>query len=60
MHVRDGISEDEFVAMRNRRDASLPMPKLLLPSVQVNMRGGRLPPPEDDGVSYLKVPVNAL
>ena len=60
VHVRDGISEDEFVAMRNRRDASLPMPKLLLPSVQVNMRGGRLPPPEDDGVSYLKVPVNAL
>ena len=60
VHVRDGISEDEFVAMRNLRDASLPMPKLLLPSVQVNMRGGRLPPPENDGVSYLKVPVNAL
>jgi glyoxylase-like metal-dependent hydrolase (beta-lactamase superfamily II) len=60
VHVRDGISEDEFVAMRNRRDASLSMPKLLLPSVQVNMRGGHLPPPEDDGVSYLKLPVNAL
>jgi len=60
VHVRDGIGEDEFVAMRNHRDASLPVPKLLLPSVQVNMRAGQLPPPEDDGVSYLKLPVNVL
>jgi glyoxylase-like metal-dependent hydrolase (beta-lactamase superfamily II) len=60
VHVRDGVGEDEFVAMRNHRDAALPMPKLLLPSVQVNMRAGQLPPPDDDGVSYLKLPVNVL
>ena len=58
VHVRDGISEDEFVAMRTQRDAALAMPRLILPSVQVNMNGGRLPAPEDNGVSYLKVPVN--
>ncbi|MDH6153453.1 MULTISPECIES: MBL fold metallo-hydrolase [Paraburkholderia] len=60
IHVHEGISEGEFVAMRNSRDATLAMPKLLLPSVQVNMRGGQLPSPEDNGVSYLKIPVNAL
>lgn len=60
IHVRDGISEDEFVEMRTRRDATLSMPKLILPSVQVNMNGGRLPAPEDNGVSYLKVPLNTL
>lgn len=60
IHVRDGISEDEFVAMRTARDATLGMPVLLLPSVQVNMRAGRMPEPEDNGISYLKIPLNAL
>ncbi|OYX71263.1 MAG: MBL fold metallo-hydrolase, partial [Brevundimonas sp. 32-68-21] len=60
IHIRDGVSEDEFVAMRTQRDATLPMPKLILPSVQVNMNGGRPPEPEDNGVRYLKVPLNAL
>lgn len=60
VHVRDGVSEDEFVTMRTQRDATLAMPQLILPSVQVNMNGGQLPPPEDNGVRYLKVPLNAL
>ena len=60
IHVRDGISEDEFVAMREARDATLDMPKLIIPSLQVNMRAGHLPPEEDDGKTYLKVPVNGL
>jgi glyoxylase-like metal-dependent hydrolase (beta-lactamase superfamily II) len=57
VHVRDGISEDQFVAQRTARDAKLAAPTLLLPSIQVNIRGGRLPPAEADGVRYLKVPV---
>ena len=60
MHLRDGISEQEFVRMREARDAKLDLPNLILPSVQVNIRGGALPPPEDNGVSYLKIPLNAL
>lgn len=60
IHVRDGISEQEFVAMRTKRDATLEMPVLILPSVQVNIRAGELPPPEANGISYLKIPVNAL
>lgn len=60
IHARDGISEDEFVAMREARDATLDMPRLMLPAVQVNMRAGHLPPPEDNGISYLKIPVNAV
>jgi hypothetical protein len=60
IHVRDGISEEEFVAMRTRRDATLAMPVLILPAVQVNIRAGALPPPEPNGVSYLKIPLNAL
>lgn len=60
VHVHEGVSEDDFVAMRIQRDATLSMPKLLLPSIQVNMRGGRMPEPEDDGVSYLKLPLNKL
>lgn len=60
IHVRDGISEDEFVAMRQARDATLAMPTLILPSVQVNMRAGELPPPEDNGTRYIKIPLNAL
>ena len=60
VHVKDGTSEDEFVAMRTSRDSQLAMPKLIMPSVQVNIRGGRLPEPEDNGVSYIKIPVNAV
>lgn len=60
IHVREGMSEDEFVAMRTARDKTLSMPTLILPSVQVNMRAGHMPPPEDDGKIYLKLPVNAL
>ena len=60
IHVRDGISEDEFVAMRQARDATLAMPTLILPSVQINMRAGELPPPEDNGKRYIKIPLNAL
>lgn len=60
VHAHDGISEDEFVAMREARDATLAMPRLILPSVQVNMRAGHMPPPGDNGVTYLKLPVNAV
>ncbi|MDF2864837.1 MAG: fold metallo-hydrolase [Achromobacter mucicolens] len=60
IHVRDGITEDEFVAMRTRRDATLSMPTLILPAIQVNIRAGHFPPAEDNGVRYLKIPVNAL
>jgi glyoxylase-like metal-dependent hydrolase (beta-lactamase superfamily II) len=60
IHAHDGITEDEFVAMREARDATLPMPRLILPSVQVNMRAGHLPPPDDNGITYLKIPVNAV
>ena len=60
IHVRDGISEDEFVTMRTARDATLDMPVLILPSVQVNMRAGQLPPAEDNGIRYLKIPLNAV
>ena len=60
VHVRDGIGEDEFVAMRTARDRTLDMPALILPAVQVNMRAGRFPPPEENGVSYLKIPLNQL
>jgi glyoxylase-like metal-dependent hydrolase (beta-lactamase superfamily II) len=57
VHVRQGVSEDEFVTMREKRDATLAAPKLLLPSIQVNIRAGHFPPAEANGVSYLKVPV---
>ena len=60
IHVRDGISEDAFVAMRQARDATLEVPTLILPSIQVNVRAGQMPPAESDGVSYLKIPINAL
>jgi glyoxylase-like metal-dependent hydrolase (beta-lactamase superfamily II) len=60
IHAHDGISEDEFVAMREARDATLDMPRLILPSVQVNMRAGHMPPPDDNGVTYIKIPVNAV
>jgi hypothetical protein len=58
--VHEGVSEEEFVSMREKRDATLDMPRLILPSVQINMRAGHLPPEEDNGVSYLKIPLNAL
>ena len=57
-HVRDGIGEEEFVAMRRARDSVLPPPALLLPAIQVNMRAGRLPPPDEDGVARLRVPLD--
>ena len=60
IHIHDGVSEDEFVEMRTERDATLEMPVLILPSVQVNIRAGEMPPKEDNGVSYLKIPINAL
>ena len=60
IHVHQGVSEQEFVTMRTERDAGLSMPRLILPSVQVNMRAGELPPEEDNGVSYLKIPLNAV
>ena len=58
VHVRNGISEEAFVAMRTKRDASMEMPTLILPSVQVNMRAGHLPEPEANGTRYLKIPLN--
>ena len=60
VHVHDGVSEDEFVQMRTARDKTLDMPTLMLPSVQVNARAGHFPPPEDNGVRYLKIPLNTL
>lgn len=60
IHIRDGITESEFVQMRTARDAMLEMPVLIMPSVQVNIRAGELPPPEANGVSYLKIPLNAV
>ena len=60
IHVRDGIDEATFVDMRTRRDAGLGMPTLLLPAIQVNVRAGDLPPAEDNGVTYLKIPLNQL
>jgi hypothetical protein len=60
IHVGHGVSEGDFVSMRTARDATLAMPRLLLPSVQVNMRAGQLPPAEDNGVRYLKLPLDAV
>lgn len=60
IHVHDGVAEDAFVRMRTARDATLEMPTLILPSLQVNVRAGELPPPDDNGVSYLRIPLNAL
>jgi glyoxylase-like metal-dependent hydrolase (beta-lactamase superfamily II) len=60
IHIREGITEDEFVARREARDATLKMPKLIMPSIQVNMRAGHMPEPEDNGDTYLKVPVSGL
>lgn len=60
IHVHEGVSEAEFVAMRTRRDATLGMPTLILPAIQVNIRAGHLPPAEPDGMIYLKIPVDRL
>ncbi len=60
IHVRDGITEAQFVEMRTRRDATLEMPVLILPSVQINIRAGERPPSESNGISYLKIPMDAL
>jgi glyoxylase-like metal-dependent hydrolase (beta-lactamase superfamily II) len=60
IHVHAGVSEEAFVAMRQARDATLAMPNLILPSVQVNIRAGAMPPPEANGVAYLKIPLNTL
>lgn len=60
VHVHEGVGEDDFVAMRRARDATLGMPTLILPSVQVNMRAGQLPPAEDNGTRYLKIPLDVL
>jgi glyoxylase-like metal-dependent hydrolase (beta-lactamase superfamily II) len=60
VHVHEGVSEEDFVKMRTERDATLEMPRLILPSVQVNMRAGSLPEPEENGTRYLKLPLDAL
>jgi glyoxylase-like metal-dependent hydrolase (beta-lactamase superfamily II) len=60
IHLHDGISEAEFVGIRTERDATLAMPVLILPAVQINIRAGEFPPKDDNGVSYLKIPLNAL
>jgi len=58
--VHDGVSEEQFVAMRQARDATLAMPTLILPAVQVNIRAGELPPADANGIRYLKIPLNAI
>ncbi len=60
IHARDGIGEEQFVSMRMARDATLDVPTLILPSIQVNVRAGQLPPAEDNGIAYLRIPLNAL
>lgn len=60
IHAHDGVDEDAFVAMREARDIALSMPRLIMPSIQVNMRAGHMPAPEDNGIRYLKIPVNAV
>ena len=60
IHVHDGVTEEQFVAMRNKRDAGLEMPVLILPSIQVNIRAGHMPKPEGNGTAYLKIPLNVL
>ena len=60
VHIHEGVTEDQFVEMRTQRDATLSMPKLIMPSLQVNIRAGHLPAPEDNGVRYLKLPIDQL
>jgi glyoxylase-like metal-dependent hydrolase (beta-lactamase superfamily II) len=60
IHLHDGVTQEQFVAMRTKRDATLEMPVLILPAVQINIRAGNFPPPEPNGKSYLKIPLNVL
>jgi hypothetical protein len=60
IHLKDGIGEADFVRMRSARDATLAMPVLMLPSVQINIRAGEMPPAEANGVAYLKIPLNTV
>ena len=60
IHLHDGVTQEQFVEMRTKRDATLEMPVLILPAVQINIRAGHLPPPEANGTSYVKIPLNAL
>jgi hypothetical protein len=60
IHVHDGVSEAKFVEMRSKRDATLEMPVLILPAVQINIRAGEMPPKEANGTAYVKIPINAL
>jgi hypothetical protein len=60
IHLKDGIGEADFVRMRSARDATLAMPVLMLPAVQINIRAGEMPPAEANGVAYLKIPLNAV
>lgn len=60
IHMHDGISEEQFIEMRTKRDATLEMPVLILPAIQVNIRAGEFPPKESNGISYLKIPVDAV
>ncbi|MCP4299258.1 MAG: MBL fold metallo-hydrolase, partial [Gammaproteobacteria bacterium] len=60
IHINKNVSEEEFVALREGRDSQLGMPKLLLPAIQVNMRGGQMPDPEENGIRYLKIPLDAV
>ena len=60
IHLHDGVTQAQFVAMRTARDKSLDMPTLILPAIQVNIRAGQLPPAESNGMTYLKIPLNAL
>ena len=59
-HLHEGIAEADFVSMRTQRDRGLALPELIIPSVQINVRAGQLPPPEDNGIAYIKVPINTL
>jgi glyoxylase-like metal-dependent hydrolase (beta-lactamase superfamily II) len=58
IHVHDGITEEAFVEMRSRRDATLAMPTLILPSIQINIRAGQMPPADEAGATFLKIPIN--
>ena len=60
IHIHEGVTEEEFIIMRRRRDEGLPMPTLILPSIQINIRAGELPAPESNGLSYLKIPLNGI
>ena len=60
IHIHDGVTQEQFVEMRDTRDAGLEMPVLILPAIQINIRAGEMPPKEDNGVAYAKIPLNLL